>query len=299
MIITRATHILMVALVGVMFIIMIIFATTATWLVGLLPPPIGGNTLITQIVDILISLLFATLAFGVVYKIVPDASISWQHAFFGALVTSVLFLIGRLALRLFFQFTDPTSAYGAAGSLILLLLWIYYLGQIFFFGAEVTEVLTEWQGGEIKPAPGMLREASVMHPPGDLVKADVEGSPEVREALKSVAQTKRQDHDESSRSEAMDSTRETKRRDRGVPSRSEAFESTATTRRRDRSIPSRPEAIESTAEARRQDHGRSRKPEGLLGRILSPLGMMFLLVLAMLKFGKRGNRPGPGGSSRR
>jgi membrane protein len=238
MVLNRATHFLMVVLVGVLFILMIIFATTTSWLVGLLPPPIGGNSLIAQVIDILISLLFATIAFGVVYKVVPDVYISWRHAFWGALVTATLFLVGRLALSLFFRYTDPTSAYGAAGSLILLLLWIYYLGQIFFFGAEVTEVLTEWQGGMIKPAPGMLREASVMHPPGDVAEADVEGSPEVREALKSVA--------------------EMRRRDRDVPS----------------------------------------GPEGLLGGILSTLSMMFLLVLFLIKFGRRGSGPGPDSSLR-
>ncbi len=291
MIITRATHILMVALVGVLFILMIVFATTTTWLVGLLPPPIGGDSLIAQGIDLLISLFFATIAFGVVYKIVPDVHISWRHAFVGALVTSVLFLLGRFALSLFFRFTDPTSAYGAAGSLILLLLWIYYLAQIFFFGAEVTEVLTEWQGGEIQPAPGMLREASVMHPPGDLVKADVEGSPEVKEALNSVAETGKRDHDDSSRPE-------TRRQDLGVPSRSETPDSIAETRRRGRDVPSRSEAFESTAETRRRDGDVPRRSEGLLGRILGTLSMM-LLFLVMFKFGKRDNGPGPDGTPRR
>jgi membrane protein len=238
MVLTRASHIIMVALVGVLFIVMIISATMASWLVDLLPPPIGGNSLIAQIVDIFVSLLFVALAFGLVYKVVPNVKIASLYAFLGALVTSVLFLIGRFALRLFFRYSDPASAYGAAGSIILLLLWIYYLAQIFFFGAEVTKVLTEWQGGAIKPEPGMLREASVMHPPGDLAEADVEGSPELREAIESVT--------------------ETRRRNRDVP----------------------------------------RRPEGLLGRILGTLSVM-LLLLAMLKFGKRDNRPEPGGLPRR
>ena len=102
----------------------------------------AGNILITYVV---ITLLFAML-----FKIVPDVVIGWKDALIGAIVTAALFDIGKYALDLYFRHTTVGSLYGAAGSLVVFLLWIYYSSQIFLFGAEFTHVYARRHGRGIR-----------------------------------------------------------------------------------------------------------------------------------------------------
>jgi membrane protein len=92
--------------------------------------------------DILLSLAIITVLFAAIYKILPDVKISWRHVWGGAIITSLLFVIAKFALGLYFGLNDPGSAYGAAGSIILILLWSSYSGMILLFGAEFTHVHT-------------------------------------------------------------------------------------------------------------------------------------------------------------
>ena len=88
---------------------------------------------------LLISLALVTLLFALIYKVVPDARIPWRHAFAGGLMTAVLFTIGEHVIGVYLGHTNVGSAFGAAGSLIVVLVWIYYSAQIFFFGVELSE----------------------------------------------------------------------------------------------------------------------------------------------------------------
>ncbi|MFO7258494.1 MAG: YihY/virulence factor BrkB family protein [Bacteroidota bacterium] len=92
--------------------------------------------------DIILSLSIITLLFAAIYKFLPDVKISWRHVWGGAIVTSLLFVIAKFALGLYFGLNDPGSAYGAAGSIILILLWSSYSGMILLLGAEFTHVHT-------------------------------------------------------------------------------------------------------------------------------------------------------------
>ena len=85
-----------------------------------------------------LSLAFATVIFGVVYKILPDVSIPWSGVWIGAIATSLLFTIGRALIGFYLGSTSLASAYGAAGSLVLFLIWLYYSAHVFYFGAEFT-----------------------------------------------------------------------------------------------------------------------------------------------------------------
>ena len=87
-------------------------------------------------------------------KYLPDAQIDWSDVWFGALVTAVLFWLGQSVLGLYFAYAKPTSAYGAAGSLALVLLWMYYSAMIFFLGAEFTQVLASARGKYNPPRRG-------------------------------------------------------------------------------------------------------------------------------------------------
>ena len=86
----------------------------------------------------ILSLIIISVLFALMFKILPDAKIKWKHVWLGALITGALFTVGKTALAFYFGKADPGSGYGAAGSVILILLWTSYSSMIMFFGAEFT-----------------------------------------------------------------------------------------------------------------------------------------------------------------
>jgi membrane protein len=96
-------------------------------------------------------LLVVIAVFAMIFKILPNAVIRWRDVWIGALMTAVLFLIGKWALGIYLGSGTASSAYGAASSLITLLLWVYYSSQILLFGAEFTQVYARTSGADIKP----------------------------------------------------------------------------------------------------------------------------------------------------
>jgi membrane protein len=104
-----------------------------------------------------LSVIAATLLFGVVFHVVPDARVHWRDAWKGALATGILFLAGNVLLGYYLSASSRASAYGAAGSLALILVWMYYSSMIFFLGAELTQVLARRRGEEILPSEGAVR----------------------------------------------------------------------------------------------------------------------------------------------
>ncbi|MBN3582180.1 YihY/virulence factor BrkB family protein [Algoriphagus aestuarii] len=101
--------------------------------------------------DWILSLSVITLLFGLIFKYLPDAKITWKTVWIGAFLTAVLFVLGKFLLGLYFGATNPGSTYGAAGSLVLILLWVSYSCLIFFFGAEFTKVFSINYGYGIIP----------------------------------------------------------------------------------------------------------------------------------------------------
>jgi len=89
--------------------------------------------------------------FAVIFKILPDANIQWRSVWIGALITALLFTLGKFLLSFYFRQADPSSTFGSAGSIILLLLWAYYSGMIFLFGAEFTQVYARKRGHRVIP----------------------------------------------------------------------------------------------------------------------------------------------------
>ena len=104
-----------------------------------------------QVLNFVVSFGVITLLFALMYKILPDAEIQWRDVWIGAAVTALLFTIGKFLISLYISKSAPGSAYGAAGSLILILLWIYYSAQILFFGAEFTQVYANRFGSHVVP----------------------------------------------------------------------------------------------------------------------------------------------------
>lgn len=109
------------------------------------------------ITDIVIPLFVIFILFMVVYKVLPDVSIHWKDVWVGALVTSALFVLGKYLIGLYLGTSSVASTYGAAGSLVIFLLWIYYSAQILFLGAEFTKVYVEHIGEGVKTSDKYMR----------------------------------------------------------------------------------------------------------------------------------------------
>ncbi|HEX2830109.1 MAG TPA: YihY/virulence factor BrkB family protein [Burkholderiales bacterium] len=100
----------------------------------------GGWELLAHVIDLFASFGFMTLLFAIIYKIVPSAHIRWHDVWVGAAVTAMLFAIGKVLIGLYLGRSGIASGFGAAGSLVLLMVWVYYSAQIFLIGAEFTWV---------------------------------------------------------------------------------------------------------------------------------------------------------------
>jgi membrane protein len=103
-------------------------------------------------IDWTVTLLMTTVLFAALFKFLPDAKIAWREVWFGAVVTAVLFTIGKVLIGLYLGNLVVASAYGAAGSLVIVLLWTYYSSQILLFGAELTQAHAKHRGVEIVPS---------------------------------------------------------------------------------------------------------------------------------------------------
>ena len=101
--------------------------------------------------DILVSLVVVTILFALMFKVLPDVKMRWKDVFIGSFLTSVLFTLGKYGLSIYFGKANPASAYGAAGSIVLILLWVSYSSMIVFFGAEFTKQYAVYHGHEILP----------------------------------------------------------------------------------------------------------------------------------------------------
>ncbi|WP_257621470.1 YihY/virulence factor BrkB family protein [Chryseobacterium sp. NKUCC03_KSP] len=113
----------------------------------------GLETLVlVNIINIVIGFIVTLFLFAAMFKILPDVELQWKSVWVGAAVTSVLFTLGKYILTFYFETFNPSSAFGAAGTVILLLLWINYTCQIIFFGAEFTKVYARKMGHELKPS---------------------------------------------------------------------------------------------------------------------------------------------------
>jgi membrane protein len=98
-----------------------------------------------------VSFAVTTLLFALIFKVLPDVTIAWRDVWLGALVTSGLFTIGKVAIGAYLGHSAMASSYGVAGSFVVLLVWTYYSAQIVFFGAEFTQVYAKNRGSEIVP----------------------------------------------------------------------------------------------------------------------------------------------------
>jgi len=109
------------------------------------------SVIVFYVINLLVNLVVISAIFGVIFRVLPDASIRWKDVILGAMVTAVLFMLGKLAISLYISKTDVGGTFGATGSLVVLLLWTYYSSIILYFGAEFTRAYALAYGSEIHP----------------------------------------------------------------------------------------------------------------------------------------------------
>jgi membrane protein len=123
---------------------------------GLLP----GADWVWEAINMVVSFGFITLLFALMFRYLPDVEIQWSDVWVGALITAGLFVLGKFLLGLYLGQGSFGSTYGAAGSLVILLAWVYYSAQILFFGAEITQAYAREYGGRIVPNDHAVRISS-------------------------------------------------------------------------------------------------------------------------------------------
>lgn len=119
------------------------------WLKGYFP---DVTVILFNILNIIISFVVITVLFGVIFKVLPDVKIHWRDVRTGAFFTACLFMLGRFLIGLYIEQTGTESTYGAAGSLIVILVWVYYTAAIMYLGAEFTRVYADHIGLKIRPS---------------------------------------------------------------------------------------------------------------------------------------------------
>jgi membrane protein len=138
--------------IGFLLLVSLVLSTAVaavnTWATGRMP----GLEVLAQILTFLGSFALTTLLFAMIFKVLPDVEIAWRDVWVGAVTTALLFTVGKLLIGLYLAKSSVASTYGAAGSLVILLLWIYYSSQILFLGAEFTEVYASRYGSHIRPS---------------------------------------------------------------------------------------------------------------------------------------------------
>lgn len=144
----------LILLLGLLLLASIVIASALTLLSGWISSVLPSDFAMIVFYSLSFAVIFLLIStfFAMIYKFLPDAKIEWKSAWIGAFVTTVLFCLGAVGLQIYFKLSNPASAYGVAGSLILILLWAYYSSLIFLLGAEFTKVYVRSHSRGIVPS---------------------------------------------------------------------------------------------------------------------------------------------------
>lgn len=141
----------MVLGVGFLLLVSLMLSAFLALVGNLLGRYMEGMDVIMKILGFAFSFGVITLLFAVLFKYLPDVKVAWRDVWVGALMTAFLFVVGKFGLGYYLGNAKISQAYGAAGSLVVMVLWIYYSAQILFFGAEFTQVYAKYRGTKFKP----------------------------------------------------------------------------------------------------------------------------------------------------
>lgn len=158
MLLDRVVSFSMIIGLGFLLIVSLLVSTIieilSGYLIKILPDIMGP---LFNLINFGITFLVISSLFAIIFKFLPDAQVKWKYVRSGAIFTALLFIGGKFLISLYMQYTAPESAYGAAGSIIIILLWVYYTSAILYFGAEFTKVYTKRKCGEIHPSKFAVR----------------------------------------------------------------------------------------------------------------------------------------------
>src|SRR5918993_1140774 len=148
----RLLSLAMVISIGFLLLVSLVFDTVLVVFQNSLTKILAGWALyLVTAVNIVVSLGLITVIFAILFKVLPDAKIKWKDVWVGAVVTTAFFALGKYLIGFYLGNSSVNSAYGAAGSLVIILIWVYYSTVIFLFGAELTSVYAEKLGSDITP----------------------------------------------------------------------------------------------------------------------------------------------------
>ncbi len=143
----RAASLGLVAALGFLLLVSLVISAALTAFGNYLNSVLPFGKVIIEALNVLVSLVLIAILFAAIYKVLPDRPIEWRDVLVGAVVTAVLFTVGKSLIGWYIGSSAVASSYGAAGALIVLLLWVYYSAQIFLLGAEFTKVYATGRTG--------------------------------------------------------------------------------------------------------------------------------------------------------
>jgi len=155
-------------------VVSIVLTTFTGWLAAHLPML---GVLAIRAVDLGLSLFVTTMLFALIFRFLPDAIIRWRDVLVGAFLTATLFVIGKYLIGWYLAFANPGTAFGAAGSAIVLLVWMYYISLIIFFGAEFTQEFADRFGQRVQPKAHAVRVRLEEIPAGETDEERATGRP--------------------------------------------------------------------------------------------------------------------------
>jgi membrane protein len=142
----RAASLGLVAALGFLLLVSLVISAILSGLGSYIDAVLPFGALILHLLNFVVSFALISVLFGAIYKVLPDAELSWRDVLIGAMVTALLFNLGKYLIGLYLAHSAVASSYGAAGALIVVLLWIYYSAQIFLLGAEFTKIHASRRG---------------------------------------------------------------------------------------------------------------------------------------------------------
>jgi membrane protein len=145
----RLSHFGMIVAIGFLLLVSLVLSAVVAALHGFLEVRLPVLAVVLPSLNFALSFVVVTGLFALIYKVLPDVRLAWRDVWLGATVTALLFTVGKSVIGFYLGRAGTTSVYGAAGSLVLVLLWIYYSAQILFLGAEFTEVYSRCYGSRL------------------------------------------------------------------------------------------------------------------------------------------------------
>ena len=147
----RLFSLALVLAIGFLLLVSLVVSTVLSAVTTYFSEYYQVSGIIWQTLDGAVSFVFVTVLFGLIYKILPDVQLTWRDVAIGATITSLLFTLGKFLIGFYLGHATIASTYGAAGSFVTLLVWVYYSAAIFFYGAEITKVYATRYGGGVVP----------------------------------------------------------------------------------------------------------------------------------------------------